>query len=226
MANSHELLITADGSASLYLPELDETYHSRHGALQESMHVFIEAGLREAIKEHSHLNILECGFGTGLNALLSYLQLREREDISIRYVALEPHPIPKHLAEKLSESMEQFGAEARGIFKRMHESEAGISRLSERFELHRLKEGLMEHHQERAYHLIYYDAFAPRVQPELWTEEVFRHLYSLATSGSIWVSYCAKGSVRRALIAAGFSCERLPGPKGKREMLRGRVVSG
>lgn len=220
MERNPELRLTADGSPTLYLPDFDETYHSRHGSIQESMHVFIEAGLKNCPAEFKPLEILEIGFGSGLNALLTYQTARNASGREIAYSALEPFPLKPQLAKSfLNQLPEDLQLEWES-FERMHALDEGEVRLSDHFLLRRFRSGLADFVTDRKYHLIYFDAFAPRVQPDLWTEATFRRLSSMMEEGGKWVSYCAKGSVRRALQSSGFFCERLPGPKGKREMLR------
>jgi tRNA U34 5-methylaminomethyl-2-thiouridine-forming methyltransferase MnmC len=220
MEKSPEILLTADGSPTLYLSRFDETYHSRHGAVQESRHVFIEAGLQKVMETFKAINILEIGFGTGLNALLSYAETIKRTDIQIEYTGLEPFPIDIDLAMMYLRSLPENLQDYAEAYQCMHQQTEGKTNLGSRFTLEREKRGLEANEVGEKYQLVYHDAFAPRVQPELWTEQTFRLIASQMVTGGVWVSYCAKGAVRRALTAAGFQCERLPGPPGKREMLR------
>lgn len=223
MERNPELRLTSDGSPTLYLPGFDETYHSRHGAMQESLHVFIEAGLKKAIRDFSELHILELGFGTGLNAMLTFQATRQISELNLHYTGLEPYPLTRELAGEYLRHLAPELREHAMIFEKMHEIEEGEIALSENFVLSRVRAGFSEFETARKFNLVYFDAFAPRVQPELWTEDVFLKLGAMMEPGGIWVSYCAKGSVRRALQSAGFFCERLAGPPGKREMLRGGI---
>jgi tRNA U34 5-methylaminomethyl-2-thiouridine-forming methyltransferase MnmC len=201
---------TADGSFTLFIPEVEETYHSTHGAVQESMHVFIENGLKACDKDV--IRILEVGLGTGLNAMLTL----QNATTKIDYSALEPYPLSKEILNELAASRsDQFEM-------KFHVSNAGewIS-LQENFSFIRMEVGLEEFSSEEKFDVIYYDAFGPRVEPGLWTLARMQQCFDLLNDGGIFVTYCAKGEVRRNLQAAGFMVERLAGPPGKREMLRG-----
>ena len=209
---------TGDDSNTLYVPELDEHYHSIYGAVQEAQHVFIDAGLNNCGKRK--INILEFGFGTGLNAFLS-LKHAQKADLQIHYTGVEKYPV------KLEEAllMNYPGTEPSDLthefFKKMHESPFGEdNRVSDCFILKKIKDDFYNVRLESTFDLIYFDAFGPRVQPDLWEKRMFANLYGLLNPNGILVTYCAKGQVRRDLIACGFKAERLPGPPGKREMLR------
>ena len=209
-SRTRELKQTSDGSFTLFIPEVQETYHSTHGAVQESMHVFIENGLKACDKEE--IRVLEVGLGTGLNAMLTLQHATQKID----YCALEPYPLSKEILEELSESKsDQFDM-------KFHASNVGewIS-IQENFSFVRMEIGLEEFSSEEKFDVIYYDAFGPRVEPGLWTLERMQQCFDLLNDGGIFVTYCAKGEVRRNLQAAGFVVERLAGPPGKREMLRG-----
>jgi tRNA U34 5-methylaminomethyl-2-thiouridine-forming methyltransferase MnmC len=207
---TRELLQTADGSFTLFIPEVEETYHSTHGAVQESMHVFIENGLKACDKEE--IRILEVGLGTGLNASLTLQHATKKID----YCALEPYPLSKEVLEELSinksDQLEmKFHLSAPNEWISIHEQ----------FSFVRMEVGLEEFQSEEKFDIIYYDAFGPRVEPGLWTLERMQQCFNLLNEGGVFVTYCAKGEVRRNLQAAGFVVERLAGPPGKREMLRG-----
>lgn len=214
------LIVTADGSHSLMMDDKEESYHSRHGALTESLHVFIETGLKYLPQKNvGEIRILEVGFGTGLNCLLTYRETKGK--VPVYYVALEPFPLKAEIYEKLNYP-ELIGEGYREILLKMHLVEAGEEvALSDRFILQKVKTGLKEFRTDKKFDLVYFDAFAPQHEPLLWTEEVFRHVYDLMNAGGILVTYCAKGDVRRAMKAAGFKVEKLVGPPGKREMTRG-----
>lgn len=215
-----ELITTEDGSSSLFNPELRETYHSRHGALRESQHVFIQEGL-EKKSDLTHVRILEVGMGTGLNVLLTALYALQCQQ-HIQLTTLEPFPVDKDLLEKVNYASLIEGDLAPSIFNRIHESEWGIeTEINAFFKLTKLKMPLEKLTSELKFDLIYYDAFGPHAQPELWEANVFSHLATFCESGSTLVTYCAQGQFKRNLKAAGFSVERLPGPPGKREMTRG-----
>ncbi len=211
------IIETADASHTLSVPSLGETYHSRHGAIQESLHVFIKNGFR--VTEQSPLRILEVGFGTGLNALLTLTEA-DREQRSIHYTTVERYPLDTALISRLNYC--QLLEEAdESLFLRMHALRWNEEhRLTENFTLLKLHEDLTTCHLPGKYDLVYFDAFSAEVQPEMWSPEVFAGISEAMVSGGVLVTYAAKGSVRRALQQTGFRIERLPGPPGKREMIR------
>ncbi len=208
-----ELIVSADGSHTLYVPELDEHYHSVNGAINESMHVFIEANLLHCQKEN--ISILEVGFGTGLNAFLTALNSKDK---SIAYYTLEKHPIDKAITNQLNfyKSMEE-----QNLLNKIHALPwQQDCELLENFNLFKDEADLLSIEFTRQYDLVYFDAFAPEKQAEMWDEQLFQKIYDAMLPNGIFTTYCAKGVVRRSLQACGFIVERLPGPKGKREMLR------
>lgn len=216
-----KIILTGDGSHSISVPGLNVAYHSIHGAIEESLHVFIEAGFKPACCQQSGTwSILEVGFGTGLNALLTAIEA-EKTRHTIYYVALEPFPISIDEAHILNycEILGHHGLQER--FLRMHQCEWNKSLpVTENLLLHKSNKTLQTFEHETKFDLIYFDAFAPNAQPELWTKEIFEKMYAILEPGGILVTYCSKGDVRRAMIAAGFEVEKLPGPPKKREMLR------
>jgi tRNA U34 5-methylaminomethyl-2-thiouridine-forming methyltransferase MnmC len=214
-----ELIKTADGSHSLFLKDLDEHYHSVHGAIQESKHVFLQAGLSQ-LNDKKNSSILEIGFGTGLNALLTFIENTTSNRV-IDYTTLEAFPLEMEVVNQLNYVQELNASDYHSIYLKMHESEweTKIS-LSENFKFTKIKNTLQEVSFPQQYDLIYFDAFGPRVQPELWTEEVFTKIYNATAKGGMLVTYCAKGEVKRTLKKVGFVLETLPGPPGKREMIR------
>ena len=217
-----KVIITKDGSHTIAVPEMNVTYHSVHGAVQESLHVFIEAGFREALKSNhiEPLKILEVGFGTGLNALLTAIEA-EKTEKSIYYVALEPYPLSNEEVLLLNYCELSGHKDLQEDFIRMHQCEWNKSIVvTENLILHKSNYTLQTFDDKMKFDLIYFDAFAPNTQPELWTKEIFEKLYSIMLPGGILVTYCSKGEVRRAMQAAGFNVEKLPGPPGKREMIR------
>lgn len=224
-------VITKDGSHTLEVPSLKATYHSRHGAIAESLHVYIEAGLKEAIKNSPKkpLQIFEMGFGTGLNALLTLVEATRSEQI-IRYCGSELNPLDTDLAFSLNYCKQPGLEDALPYFQKIHtcnwEDETSITPC---FSLIKTRTGLQDLLQNKLLvpppFLVYYDAFAPASQPELWTTELFSLLFQAMDTGGIMVTYCCKGDVKRALIAAGFEVEKLKGPPGKKEMLRARKIS-
>lgn len=207
---------TADGSATLFVPELDEHYHSVKGAETESRHIFIEQGLNASTASQPHL--LEIGFGTGLNAWLT-LKATQESLRKVHYTALELYPLSWELVKGLDYTDHL-------LFESLHTApwEQEVS-LTSHFTLKKRQADFTRAttlHTEERYDLIYFDAFAPEKQPEMWTQELFDRLYVILNNGGILTTYCAKGAVRRMLQAAGFIVERLPGPPGgKREILRG-----
>ncbi len=212
-------ILTADGSSSLFVPELDEHYHSVHGAIQESQHVFIEAGLRHLFSFHPpELRILEVGLGTGLNALLTYKETL-RAKLPVTYHALEKYPLDAELALTLNYG--RMLEETEG-YRLIHETEWEVEQaLHPFFSFTKMESALQRKNLLPGYYdLIYFDAFGPRVQPEMWEESVLSKMAEALKPGGIWVSYCAKGEVKRRLKRVGLELEMLPGPPGKREMTR------
>ena len=208
---------TADGSNTIYLPLLDEHYHSVKGALTESMHVFIDCGLHHTSKKS--VRLLEIGFGTGLNALLTALDSSCR----IEYFTVERFPLDPGIMQQtgyfdLSDPKEAL------LMKSLHQAPWDIDvEITPHFTIHKILADFTDRHcfLPDALDVVYFDAFAPEKQPEMWSEEIFRRIFSLMTPGGILTTYCAKGMIRRRLQAVGFSVERLPGPPGgKREIIR------
>lgn len=217
-----EIIRTGDGSATIYLPEWNEHYHSKHGALQEAQHVFIQSGLKHYLEKKApeRLNILEIGFGTGLNALISFYEA-QKNDLTLDYTGVEAYPV----AEEELVSLEYAGLfnenDAAEVFEKLHKTPWGKkTEISPLFYLQKEQMFFKDIKAENLFDLIFFDAFGPRVQPDLWTEEIFLKMYRSLRRDGVLVTYSAKGSVRRAMQAVGFLVERLPGPPGKREMLR------
>ena len=218
-----EIILTEDGSHTLKVPELKEHYHSTFGAIAESRHVFIEAGLRKVLKNDTdEINILEVGFGTGLNALLTILESK-LSGSSVKYTALETFPLPQQLWSKLNYPEQIGDIKAKEFFQLLHQCDWNIEKeIIPGFFITKVEKSLEDFKDAgMLYNLIYFDAFAQDVQAELWTDEIFRKISGMTAKGGILVTYSCKGSVRRALKAAGFAVEKIPGPKGKREMVRG-----
>lgn len=214
-----EVIRTADGSPSLRISQWDESYHSVHGALQESLHVFIRMGL-EYLQSGDRLNILEMGFGTGLNALLTVIHPQVAGK-AIQYTGLEAFPLSADEWQSLDYPSLVDHQQAGHIYEQLHRSSWGnFNEITPGFELRKLQQDIREFEAQDAYDLIYYDAFGARVQPELWTEAIFETMFTALRPGGVLVTYAAKGSVRRAMQEVGLMVERLPGPPGKREMLR------
>lgn len=222
---------TADGSATLFVPSLNEHYHSIKGAQSESQHIFIDMGLKES--EATHPRILEIGFGTGLNALLTQ-RVAEASKRNVHYTTLELYPLAWEVVNQLGYVTPHTPEAA--IFEQMHRTSwEKETTITPHFTLRKRVADVNEWataqttgkreadaEPEPHFDLIYFDAFAPEKQPEMWTQELFEQLYTRLNTGGILTTYCAKGEVRRRLQAAGFVVERLPGPPGgKREILRG-----
>ncbi len=212
---------TADGSHTLFVPELNEHYHSTNGALQESELVFIQNGLHYTQACMKEINLLEVGFGTGLNALLTVLEAKKQR-MKINYVAIEPYPVDKEMLAGINYPSVIGSTEATGYFKKLHEAGWEYPAfLSDYFIISKIQARLDEITlRDEQFHLVYFDAFGPDVQPELWTEAIFAQLYKCMKPDGILVTYSCKGTVKRAMKAAGFAIEKLPGPAGKREVLR------
>lgn len=212
-----ELIITKDGSHSLFVPELNEIYHSTNGAIQESNHIFIQSGLAQIPKKE--ISILEIGFGTGLNAFLALIYAL-KNNIRINYFTIEKYPVEKNIIEKLNyaELIDQTQTDA---FRLLHNCAWNNSiKINPSFSFIKYQIDLNLFVPYFWYDALFFDAFAPDIQPELWTKENFMKLYkNLAWEGNL-TTYSAKGEVKRNLEASGFFVERIPGPPGKREIIR------
>ncbi|MFM9057484.1 MAG: tRNA (5-methylaminomethyl-2-thiouridine)(34)-methyltransferase MnmD [Bacteroidota bacterium] len=218
----HTPLQTADGSGTLISEQHHCTYHSKYGALTESRHVFLETGLQEAIKRFGRkLNILEAGFGTGLNALLT-LQAARDVQLECWYTALEKFPISPDLLPALDYARASGHTGDEELFRSMHEIPFTLAAdITDFFVLEkRLIDFRDFSDTPYRYHLVYFDAFAPEVQPELWTAEVFSRIAAAMAPEGVLVTYSSKGEVRRTLQSCGFSVEKVTGPPGKREIVR------
>jgi tRNA U34 5-methylaminomethyl-2-thiouridine-forming methyltransferase MnmC len=223
LKTSHIIQFTDDGSHTIAIPELNVTYHSKHGAIQESMHVFIKEGLQFLLKnlnaKAETINILEVGFGTGLNAWLS-LNEAIKHNQKMFYQTIEPYPLSIDKAEKLNYPS-IFNTDFEKYFLNLHTCEWNKEILIHPlFLFEKLAASLQSFTTNKKFHLIYFDAFDPNVQPELWAEQIFIKLFKMLLNNGILVTYSSKGIVRRAMLAAGFSVEKLKGPPGKREIIR------
>lgn len=211
-------LRTADGSLTLHSAQWNENYHSVHGAVQESTHVFIKAGLERVGKEH--IDVLEVGLGTGLNLLLTWVRCLEGK-LTVNYTALEPHPLSAVQLETLAHCADlawpglhvPFMERMTSASRDPHPPLGGLT-------FTKLPTRVHDFAAEAVFDVIYFDAFGPNTQPDMWTPDVFKCMYAALRSGGVLVTYCAKGEVRRTMEAVGFTVERLDGPPGKREMLR------
>ena len=217
-----KIIKTADGSTTIYLKDWDEHYHSKHGAIQEAYHVFLKMGLEPAIEKFGkELRLMEIGFGTGLNAYITLLEALLL-GLDLRYTGVEAYPVAPEEWKSLNytQSLEVTDTLAR-LFERIHEGAwESEQEITPEFRLLKRKQLFHDISDTQAFELIYFDAFGARVQPELWGEEIFQKMHDALVSGGILVTYAAKGSVRRAMQKVGFTVEKLPGPPGKREMMR------
>jgi hypothetical protein len=224
MVQYPELQATEDGSLTLYTPRFGEHYHSTHGAVQESRHIYTGLALEGRLAtwhqdKERPLRLFEVGLGTGLNALLTAL-IADREQIPIHYTSIEKYPLAEEVFHHLSYE-DVLGEGSDELLRRLHESPWGEDvSITPFFTLHKVLGDLTDYVFPQALDVVYYDAFSPEAQPELWEERLFLSLYDAMNCQATLATYCAKGVVRRALQQAGFSVERLPGPPGKREVLR------
>mgnify|MGYP003599876352 FL=1 len=218
-----EIITTNDGSTTIHLPELNESYHSKHGAIQEAYHVFIKNGL--SLFEGKSVSILEIGFGTGLNSFITYLEAKKSNQ-TIDYVGVEAYPVAVEEALQMNYVKELNANQEAAIFKDMHEAnwEEKVA-ISGDFFLTKRQQLFQEINDEDAYNLIYFDAFGFRVQPELWSLEVFQKMYNALKINGVIVTYACRSSIKNAMIECGFKVEKLPGAPGKREMLRAKKIN-
>lgn len=217
-----QLVKTKDNSATLFVPELNETYHSRHGAIQESKHVYLDAGLAQ-FNYLSEINLLEIGFGTGLNALLS-AQAAVKQNFKINYTGLEKYPVKPNEWVALNYAQALADDAAAPLFEQLHQCpwEETVA-LNPHFTLTKQQVDFRTAPLPAHYfNLIYFDAFAPSAQAYLWTKEIFDRMFNALQEDGLLVTYCVKGDVRRAMQAAGFKVEKIPGPPGKWEMASAR----
>lgn len=214
-----EILITQDGSTTIYLPDWNESYHSKHGAIQEAYHVFIKNGL--SLFEAKPISILEIGFGTGLNAFITYLEA-QKVNQSITYIGVEAYPVLFDETLKMNYVSELNAINKGAFFNKMHEiswNEEHV--ISENFTLTKRQQFFQDILDIAQFDLIYFDAFGFRVQPELWSFEIFQKMFTSLKSGGVLVTYACRSSIKKAMLECGFVVEKLPGAPGKREMLRG-----
>lgn len=217
---NRRVVITKDGSPTLFVPELNEHYHSIHGAVQESQHVFIESGLNYLLKKGiKNIRVFEVGFGTGINAWLS-MKFAEENDLNINYESIEAYPLDMFEAESIASGLLD-NDKKKNEFLQLHELPwEKENQLSKHFKLFKREGILQEYKIDDNADLIYFDAFAPNKQAELWEKPIFDMMIKLLKPDGILVTYCAKGIVKRTMKAAGFEVETIAGPPGKREMIR------
>ena len=219
------LQITQDGSHTVFSEKFAAHYHSVHGAIQESRHVFIQAGLSSYLTTQPKINVLEMGFGTGLNALLTHLKAKEFHR-NIAYTSIEAYPLDLSTASRLNYCEVLGSPNFQAYFENYHEAPWGRRvEIDDSFSILKIND-LLENValQPSTYDLVYFDAFSPEEQPELWGQSILEKMYATLKQEGILVTYCAKGQFKRTLKAVGFVIENLPGPPGKREMVRARKV--
>jgi tRNA U34 5-methylaminomethyl-2-thiouridine-forming methyltransferase MnmC len=213
-----EVIITSDGSSTIYIPEWNESYHSKNGAIQEAYHVFINAGY--SLFNKQSLNILEIGFGTGLNAFITYLEAK-KTNTQINYLGVEAFPVSQQEIKNLNYVQELNVKSEQDVFYLMHDLGWDIqNEISPQFKITKRKQLFQDINDIECYDLIYFDAFGFTLQPELWSEEIFQAMYNSLLKNGVLVTYACRGSIKRAMLKAGFKVEKLPGAPGKREMLR------
>ena len=220
---------TADGSITLYIPEMDEHYHSTNGAIIEALHVYVDAAFKNRLSKGQEqcLNLLEIGFGTGLNAFLTMLEA-EKTHRKVSYTTLELFPLSKDITSQLNyaeQVVEMLGGDIdklKELFDQIHNAAWNESvEITPFFTIEKRQIDLTEESLKGDFDIVYYDAFAPDKQPDMWTEDVVEKVCDRVNKGGVLTTYCAKGIVRRGFRDQGFLMERLPGPPGKREMIRG-----
>lgn len=227
MNNEHpyrEIATTSDGSKTLFVPHWDEHYHSIHGAMQESLHVFIRAGLKYYIDQFQPetINIFEIGFGTGLNAMLTAKYVKDLP-AKIFYQSIEAYPLTMDEVQAMN-YVDSEDADLQKMYFDLHQAAWNVPvQITSNFILEKQLGKLEEWKSSSVSDIIYFDAFAPSAQPDLWSIAIFENLFSAMSPQGILVTYCAKGSVKRAMKAAGWNIEKLPGPPGKREMTRAHI---
>ncbi|WP_395047730.1 tRNA (5-methylaminomethyl-2-thiouridine)(34)-methyltransferase MnmD [Flavobacterium sp.] len=212
-----EIIKTLDGSTTIHLPDWDECYHSKHGAIQEAYHVFIKNGL--SLVEEKTISILEIGFGTGLNAFITLLEA-QKNNLSIDYTGVEAYPVEKEEAIEMNYLQELKAEEFETEYKEMHDcswEEKNV--FNPNFSLTKRKQFFQDIQDKNTFDLIYFDAFGYKVQPELWSTEIFRNMFEALKDNGILVTYAARGVVKRSMQEVGFIVKKVAGPPGKREMM-------
>lgn len=218
-----QIIQTSDGSTTIHLPDWDENYHSKHGAIQEAQHVFIKNGL--SLFEGKAISIMEIGFGTGLNAFITFLEAQKLNQ-TVDYVGVEAYPLDKEEVLAMNYIQALHAQSNSHVFENMHaccweeKKQFGAT-----FQLTKRKQFFEDIDDIERFDLIYFDAFGYRVQPELWSTEIFKKMYTALKPNGILVTYAARGVVKRSMITVGFTVEKLNGPPGKREMFRAKKNS-
>ena len=218
-----EIIVTKDGSTTIFFPEINETYHSKFGAILESKHVFIDMGLK-LFAEKKSISILEMGFGTGLNALLTEIESQKTSQ-HIDYVGLEAHPVAANEVAQMNFTDELDAKNGKFIFEKMHACEWNIKNtITNTFSLTKINQFFQEVNFKNEFDLIYFDAFGFRVEPELWSKEMFEKMHHALKNNGVLVTYACRSSIKNDMLAIGFKIEKLPGAPGKREMLRATKI--
>lgn len=213
-----EIIITDDGSTTIRIPDWDENYHSTHGAIQEAKHVFIKNGL-DLFQNQNSISILEIGFGTGLNAFITFLETLNKENVN--YVGVEAYPISAEEITQMNYVSQLDAEKCQEIFDKMHACDwENQQMITENFHLTKRKQFFQDIEDKNQFDLIYFDAFGFPLQPELWSEVIFKKMYDALLPKGTLVTYACRSSIKNAMLSVGFSIEKLPGAPGKREMLR------
>ena len=213
-----EIIIIDDGSTTIRIPDWDENYPSTHGAIQEAKHVFIKNGL-DIFKNQDSISILEIGFGTGLNAFVTVLETLNKEKVN--YVGVEAYPISTEEIAQMNYVTELQATQYQAVFDKMHSCDwESQQNITDNFILTKRKQFFQDIADKEQYDLIYFDAFGFPLQPELWSEAIFKKMYDALLPKGTLVTYACRSSIKNAMLTVGFSIEKLPGAPGKREMLR------
>jgi tRNA U34 5-methylaminomethyl-2-thiouridine-forming methyltransferase MnmC len=215
-----EVIQTADGSSTIRIEEMDENYHSGHGALQEARHVFIRNGI-DLLKEKKTIRVFEMGFGTGLNAILA-AEFALKNDVFVDYFGIEAYPVEEALISQLN-YIDLVSEDLKETFNQMHTASWNVKhQLTPSFQFQKIHAKIEAwEHEKSSFDIVFFDAFGPRAQGEMWDITILKKMHELLVPGGIFVTYCAKGQLKRDLRSLGFEVESLPGPPGKREMTRG-----
>lgn len=217
-----EIILTKDGSSSIFLPEWNETYHSKFGAIQEANHVFIKNGLD--VFQNKEIAILEIGFGTGLNAFITLLEAEKRK-MKINYVGVEAYPVTFEECQLMNYPTELKAVDKQDWFNKLHQTDWEKQQtISTYFSIIKRRQFFDSITDENVFDLIYFDAFGFDVQPELWSEDIFQKMFKALKANGILVTYACRTVIKNAMKAVGFTVEKLPGAPGKREMLRAKKV--
>lgn len=214
-----ELIKTKDGSHTLFVPELNEHYHSIFGAIQESKHVFIKEGLSQINRKN--ITVFEIGLGTGLNVMLTLLEAIHN-NLQIEYFAIEKYPLDIKTIYQLNyPELLKLNEQEKELFFKIHKTGWGIKTdFKKNFNLTKIKNDITEFSITFLYDIVYFDAFAPDKQPEMWSKNVFQKIYNNLNHKGILTTYCSRGGVKRLLMSLGYRVESIPGPRGKREIIR------